>query len=252
MKSVLQSVFLYICRVKTLRLIYRLSFFALYTLFTVLRIWLLGAMLGHDIRRAMRIRRRWARRLMRVMGIHIEVHGTPPDYPCLIVGNHRSYLDPIILLCDVDAYPVAKAELAGWPIIGKGARMAGILYVQRESAASRSDTLRLIDRRIQAGFPVIIFPEGTTSDLPGTLPFRRGGFQLAARSGFPVVPVAFCFADPADFWINDDTFAGHAVRRFGEKRIDIQLFWGPTLQGEDADALMNGARDWIEDRLTAK
>jgi 1-acyl-sn-glycerol-3-phosphate acyltransferase len=239
----------YICPVKTLRLVFRLLFFVFYTAAIVLEIWLRGLLFGHNTRRAMRIRRRWARNLLPTVGIRVETHGDIPDYPCLIVGNHRSYLDPIVLLRDVDAYPVAKAELADWPIIGKGARMAGILYLQRESAASRGEILRLMGRRIEAGFQVIIFPEGTTSGLPGTLPFRKGGFQLAARSGIPVVPVALCFADPADYWVGHESFGGHAARRFGEKRIDLTLFYGPPMQHEDAEVLMAEARAWIEERL---
>ena len=197
----------------------------------------------------MRIRRRWARRLLPAVGTQIETEGNAPDFPCLLVGNHRSYLDPIILLRDVDAYPVAKAEVATWPVLGKGARMAGILSLQRENSASRSDILRLIGRRIEAGFQVIIFPEGTTSGLPGTLPFRKGAFQLAARSGFPVVPVAFCFADEKDFWIENESFLTHAKRRFLEKTIRVKVIYGPTLQGDDADALMEEARGWIEGKL---
>ena len=234
---------------KTLRLVYRLLFLVIYTSRIVAEIWLRGLIHGYDVRRAMRIRQRWARRLLPAVGIEIETEGEAPDFPCLIVGNHRSYLDPILLLRDVFAYPVAKAEVAGWPVIGKGARMAGILYLQRESAASRSDILRLIGRRIEAGFQVMIFPEGTTSGLPGTLPFRKGAFQLAARSGFAIVPVAFLFADPADYWIGDDTFAEHAGRRFREKRIQVKMCYGPVLRGDDADVLMNGAREWIEARL---
>ena len=241
----------YFCPVKTLRITARLLFFLSYTFLIVAEIWLRGLIHGHNIRRAMRVRRRWARRLLPAVGIEIETQGEIPDYPCLLVGNHRSYLDPIILLRDVDAYPVAKAELAGWPVIGKGARMAGILYLQRENSASRSDILRLIGRRIEAGFQVMIFPEGTTSGLPGTLPFRKGAFQLAARSGFPVVPVALCFADKADFWIEKETFLGHAGRRFREKTIRVKVFYGPPMHGADADALLEGARGWIEERLAA-
>lgn len=235
---------------KTLRLVARLLFFLLYTTAIVAEIWLRGLIYGHSVRRAMRIRQRWARKLLSTMGIRIETKGTAPGFPCLLVGNHRSYLDPIILLRDVDAYPVAKAEMAGWPIIGKGARMAGILYVERENSASRSDILRLIGRRIEAGFQVMIFPEGTTSGLPGTLPFRKGAFQLAARSGFPVVPVALCFADAADFWVGKISMPAHASRRFREKTIHVTVHYGPTLQGDDADALMEEARGWIEEKLS--
>lgn len=177
--------------------------------------------------------------------------GTAPDYPCLLVSNHRSYLDPILMLCDVYGYPVAKAELANWPLIGKGAKMAGILYLRRESAGSRSGTLRQMLEKIEAGYSVIIFPEGTTSGLPGTLPFKKGGFKLAAQANIPVVPVALVFADEQDFWIGKESFLSHAKRRFSERKIEVALHYGTPLQSTDPDELLTKSQSWINQVLTA-
>lgn len=153
------------------------------------------------------------------------------------------------MLRDLDAYPVAKAELASWPLIGKGAKLAGILYLQRESGGSRVSILRLMEEKIQEGFQIIIFPEGTTSGLPGTLPFKKGVFQLAAKSGIPVVPVALVFSDKKDFWIGKQTFMSHAGRRFREKTIGVKVCYGPTLRGDNAEELLTQAKNWIETRL---
>lgn len=201
------------------------------------------------MRAAMRVRRRWARNLLRAVGIRGENEGVAPDFPCIIVSNHRSYLDPILMLRDVDAYPVAKAELASWPIIGKGAALAGILYLRRDHSGSRVSILRLMEDKIREGFSIIIFPEGTTSGVPGTLPFKKGVFQLAAKSDFPVVPVTLIFSDKKDFWIGKETFMSHAARRFREKTIGVRVCYGPTLQGDDAEELLSQAKNWIETRL---
>ncbi|MCY7327402.1 MAG: 1-acyl-sn-glycerol-3-phosphate acyltransferase, partial [Saprospiraceae bacterium] len=147
---------------KIFRLAWRLCFLVAYTTYIVWEIWLCGLIHGTDLRAAMRVRRRWARHLLHSVGIRMELIGQPPDFPALIVANHRSYLDPILMLCHLDALPVAKAELASWPVLGKGAASAGILYLQRNNSGSRADTLRQIEAKIEAGFPVILFPEGTT------------------------------------------------------------------------------------------
>lgn len=201
------------------------------------------------MRASMRVRRRWARTLLERVGVCAENEGHPPAIPCLIVANHRSYLDPILMLRDVDAYPVAKAELADWPVIGKGAKMAGILYLRREHSGSRANALRLMEDKVRAGFSVIIFPEGTTSGLAGTLPFKKGVFQLAARSGIPVVPVALVFEDKEDFWIGKETFLHHAGRRFREKNIRVKVCYGPPLHSIHAEELLAEAKNWIETRL---
>ena len=236
---------------KTLRLVVRFLIFVVYTSLIVLEIWLRNLLWGEDIRRSMRVRRRWARNLLQGVGLRVKTEGVVPDFPCLIVSNHRSYLDPILMLRDVYGYPVAKAELANWPVIGKGAKMAGILYLKRESAGSRSGTLRQMLEKIEAGFSVIIFPEGTTSALPGTLPFKKGGFKLAAQARIPVVPIALIFADERDYWVGKDSFLSHARRRFGEREIEVRLCYGPAISSDDPNVLLSKSQAWIDAILTS-
>ncbi len=198
----------------------------------------------------MTTRRRWARRVLDGVGVRVTSSGTPPDFPCLILANHRSYLDPILLLREVFAYPVAKAELADWPVIGKGARWAGILYVQRERSGSRVSALRAIaDVILQQGFPVLLFPEGTTSDLPGMLPFKKGAFRTAAKWELPVVPVAILFDNPEDYWVGSDSFLQHAWKRFQESRTSVHLMYGPVFHPPETADIEADVRAWIETQL---
>jgi len=241
----------YFYRVKTIRLIGRLLFFSMYTAMIVAEIWLNNHLRGADTRRSMRIRRRWANNLLRGVGISIKTEGNPPNFPCVIVCNHRSYLDPILILREVEGYPVAKAQLAKWPIIGSGAKMAGILYLRREHAGSRSGILRQMLGRIEAGYPIIIFPEGTTSSVSGTIAFQKGAFKLAAQAGIPVVPCAIFFADKRDYWVGKQSFLVHAMRRFGAKKIVVNLFYGSKITDENPEELLANAKSWIDDTLQA-
>ncbi|MBK9336306.1 MAG: 1-acyl-sn-glycerol-3-phosphate acyltransferase [Lewinellaceae bacterium] len=233
-----------------LLVIYRLLFFALYTARIVAEVYWRRVWLRSDTARVMAVRRRWAIRVLDGVGIRTTVEGAPPDYPCLLLANHRSYLDPILLLRDLYAYPVAKAELAKWPLIGKGARWAGILYVQRERGGSRVSTLKAIADVVQVEhFSVILFPEGTTSGLPGMLPLKKGACRAAAKWGLPVVPVAICFEDSRDFWVGNESFFQHAWKRFQCPKIKVRVCYGPVLQGADSDALEYEVRSWIEQKL---
>ncbi len=234
---------------ENLRPIGRFLFFSVYTTAIVAEIWLRNAVQGVNMRRSMRVRRRWAIRLLHGVGIRVKQTGEIPDFPCLIVSNHRSYIDPILLLQHVDAYPVAKAELANWPIIGKGAKLAGILYLKRENVKSRAGTLQGISDIIASGYAVILFPEGTTSGVEGTLPFKRGVFQLAAKARFPIVPVAIAYQDQDDYWVGDETFLSHAGRRFRQKQINVSVHYGPIQSGDDPEMLLNNSRQWIEAQL---
>ena len=220
-----------------------------FTTAIVAEIWIRNKIQGVDMRRSMRIRRRWARKLMTGVGIQLEQKGVIPDYPCLIISNHRSYLDPILMLVHVDAFPVAKAELAKWPVIGKGAKLAGILYLKRENVKSRAGTLQGILETIEAGYQIIIFPEGTTSALSGTLPFKRGVFQLASKMNIPIVPVAISFLQKEDFWVGKESFLSHAGRRFREKSIKVTVHYGSSLQGGSTESLLENTKTWIDETL---
>lgn len=233
-----------------IRIVWRFLFFICYTSWIVARIWSANFFYGTNMARSMRIRRVWADKLLHNVGVNIHIAGTPPSFPCIITANHRSYIDPILMLRDVDAFPVAKAEIASWPVIGKGAAMAGILYLRREDAKSRAGTLTDIQQVVQQGHPVIIFPEGTTSGLPGTLPFKPGVFRLASRAGIPIVPVAICFHNPLDYWVGKEGFLSHAARRFREKNIQVTLHYGDAITATDPDDLSHHARNWINGHLS--
>lgn len=236
---------------KKLRVFRRFVFFVSYTFLIVSEIRLKNFLWGRNIHRAMAIRKRWARNILKGVGVKLEVKGQLPQGAALLISNHRSYLDPVFVLCDIPAYPVAKAELANWPLLGKGAALAGILYLKRESARSRAGTLQQIQQILDNGFPVLIYPEGTTSALQGTLPFKKGVFLMAAKSGVPVAPIALCFDSAEDFWVGKEKFARHAARRFQQKEICITLVYGPALTSSNADDLLEHCKTWIDAQLNA-
>lgn len=237
---------------RRIRIIYRLIFFALYTARIVAEVYWRRVILRSDLNRVMAVRRRWAQRVLSGVGVRVETAGTPPDEPCLFLANHRSYLDPILLLRDVYAFPVAKAELARWPLIGKGAKWAGILYVQRERGGSRVSTLKALADVIQEqGFSVILFPEGTTSGVPGMLPFKKGSLRTATKWSLPVAPVAICFDDPRDYWVGEASFLQHAWQRFQDREIHVRVCYGPLMRYDDPEALETAVRQWIETQLAA-
>ncbi len=236
---------------KYVRLLYRLVFFLVYTCYIVAAIRISTWLRGENLARAMGIRRRWARHLLKNVGVSVHSTGQPPDYPCILVANHRSYLDPLVFLREVYAFPLSKSEVADWPVIGKGAKLSGILFVPlHDQTFRRAKVLLDIAATLRAGHSVIIFPEGTTSDAPTLLPFRDGVFQLAAKYDFPIVPAALHFADPADYWILEEPFLHHAWRRFHTPRIQVAVEYGPAMTGKSGEVLKTEAHTWIAAALS--
>ena len=163
---------------------------------------------------------RWAAGFLRVWRIDLQVRGTPPAAgPLMLVANHISWLDILVLHAAGYCRFVAKSDIKQWPLIGMMATEAGTLYIERES---RRDALRVVHHIRDAllrGEVVGVFPEGTTSDGQTLLPFHANLIQAAISAQAPVLPVALEFIDTrsgaistAPMYVGDQTL-GESVWR---------------------------------------
>src|SRR5262249_45981855 len=142
---------------------------------------------------------------------HIE--GAIPDGPSVMVSNHLSYVDAPVLASLTPSMPVAKAEIARWPLFGAGARSLGVMLVKRGDVYSGALALRGALRTLAAGVPVLGFPEGTTTAGVGELlAFRRGLFGIARIAHVPVVPMALSYNSPEIAWVGEEWFVPHYLR----------------------------------------
>jgi 1-acyl-sn-glycerol-3-phosphate acyltransferase len=204
---------------------------------------------GFDIPFGLKIRQLFVKRALWLLGVKVEMETPPPQGAFIFVGNHRSYLDPIVVLRNVPALPVAKAEVAAWPLIGYGAKSSGVMFVKRESKSSRAATLDAMEEVLRKGFAVLVYPEGTTHILPHTMEFRAGAFNLAVREGVRVVPMAIEYKDLGDAWIGKDTFIPHFLRCFGKKHTFIKIRYGTPMEPLDAVELRLHAQKWVDEQL---
>ena len=156
-------------------------------------------------------------------GLRLNVRGRLPFGPAVIVANHASYLDIIAIATLAPCAPIAKAEVASWPVIGGATRGLGAIFVERASMWSRAKALRTALATLRTGTSVLTFPEGTTTDGTRLLPFARGMFGIARIANVPVVPIAIrCDADVA--WHGGAPFLPHywrTCRRDPEITLDI-------------------------------
>ncbi len=184
------------------------------------------------------------RRALRVQGIEVDVSGPRPTGPALLVSNHLSYLDPILLAAQVDCVPISKADLAGWPVFGTAARRCGVIFVERSSAHSRLAVMREAEQVLRDGGIVLNFPEGTTTDGSTLLRFRKGLFGVAQALGLPVVPVALTYQPRELAWIGDDTFVPHYLRLTAMPAAYATVAFGAPIAARDhpdAEALARAA-----------
>lgn len=189
---------------------------------------------------ALAVIRAAARWLRRLSGTPLRVQGLErlPRGPCVIVANHASYLDGIILtavLPGVFSF-VAKREFTARFIARVFLRHIGAEFVERFELARGVEDARLLARAARRGRTLVFFAEGAFTRTPGLLPFHMGAFVAAAEAGVPVVPM---------------TIRGtRSILRDGQwlpRRGTIGVTVGPALQPEGSDwpaavALRDAAR----------
>lgn len=143
------------------------------------------------------VSRAGARLLLWLTGTPLIVSGLeylPRGVPSVMVANHASYLDGLVLLA---ALPepigfVAKRELREQFIPRVYLQRLGTEFVERFAAHESVQDARRLEVALRAGRVLVFFPEGTFTRVSGLQPFRMGAFVVAANTGIPVVPVAIC------------------------------------------------------------
>jgi 1-acyl-sn-glycerol-3-phosphate acyltransferase len=176
----------------------------------------------------------WALKMLTLLGVRLELRGQPPVAgPVLLVANHISWLDILVMHAARHCRFVSKADVRNWPLIGTLADGAGTLYIERES---RRDALRVVHRMsdsLKRGEIVAVFPEGTTSDGVALLPFHANLIQAAISAESPVQPVALSFLDSstratslAPCYIGDDTLVGSIWRTLAARSITAVVHYG--------------------------
>lgn len=163
----------------------------------VVRMWIGAVLLGGRLSERWRepIVRRFSARLLQILGIEINVHGTVPaaGWPVLMVSNHVSWLDSYVVNTFHGARFVAKSEVARWPVIGTIARRFETLFIVRGSVRSAARVKDAMAHLLRRGIPVAVFPEGTTTDGSTVRRFYPALLQAAIDAQVPLQPVAIAY-----------------------------------------------------------
>jgi 1-acyl-sn-glycerol-3-phosphate acyltransferase len=196
----------------------------------------------------------WAERMLNLLGISLTVLGTPPAHgPVLVISNHLSWLDILTIHAARHVRFVSKSVVRHWPVIGPMSTAAGTLYIERERPRDAMRVVHHMTEALRNGDVIAVFPEGTTSDGHGLLPFHANLLQAAISSGAPVQPAALRFADAATGetsyaprYIGDDNLLTSvwntlkappllAIVRFGEIQASFgrdRRAWAKTLHAD--------------------
>lgn len=196
-----------------------------------------------------RLMRAWSRGVCALLGLRVTVRGRPPSPPFLLVANHLSYVDIVVLAACAEGVFVARGDLSGWPVLGRLSRSVDTLYVDRRN---RRDLPRIgasMRAMLREGRGVYLFPEGTSSGGASILPFKPAILDLAARHSIPVWYAAISYRTPAGSapasqavcWWGDMTFIKHLVALAGLPGFEARVAFGEEpLLDTDRKALAAG------------
>ncbi|MBC2655283.1 1-acyl-sn-glycerol-3-phosphate acyltransferase [Pseudomonas sp. MSSRFD41] len=204
-------------------------------------------------------RQRWSRFFMARLGnalpFRVTVHGQLPRQPMLWVSNHVSWTDIPLLGMLTPLSFLSKAEVRTWPVAGWLAAKAGSLFIRR--GAGDSQLIRKqMTRHLQEQHPLLLFPEGTTTDGRALRTFHGRLLASAIEAEVCLQPVAIRYlrdgqVDDLAPFIGDDDLLSHLLRLFAndQGQVEIHLLKPIPCQGQERAALAFQAQQAVQKAL---
>jgi 1-acyl-sn-glycerol-3-phosphate acyltransferase len=146
--------------------------------------------------------RAWCRAFVRALDVDLRLHQhhlkpLPPRY--ILVANHPAAFEDIGIPALFEVVSLAKIQVQDWTIVGRISKAAGTLYVDRDDPASRSAAIQTMVDAVNAGDNIALYPEGGCTGRRLFHRFKSGAFEVAMRTGVPILPVFLHYEAQDDF-----------------------------------------------------
>ena len=219
--------------VTVLRVMWRVAVLLPWILYGLLAVGTVYPMVGARKRAAMN--RMWSRVLLRIFDLRMTVSGVPvTDRAVLYVAKHVSWIDIFVMNAHRPTAFIAKSEIRDWPIIGWLVAGAGTLFIERWQRRAIPIVAQAMQSRFARNEAVGLYPEGTTSDGLGLLPFRASLFEPAHQIGVTIQPVALVYGQnggrtgfPA--FVGEQTLVGNVIELLASRGLTVAAHYLPPL-----------------------
>lgn len=204
--------------------------------------------LGFGLSVMRRLPRWWHRMMCGVIGLKVRPHGAMnPERPLLLVSNHVSWKDILVLGSVADVVFIAKSEVRTWPVLGWLARLQRSVFVEREERRKTGTQISDVSERLLAGDVVVLFAEGTTSDGNRVMPFKSSLFgaasaalAIAPEGKVHIQPVSIAYVGihglpmgryhrPVAAWPGDVALGPHLIRVIREGALEVDVVFGDAI-----------------------
>jgi len=201
--------------------------------FWIFFMWIIGALIGigNKHKAAKRLTYgalAWAKGVALIANLHCNVHGDKKRVKGLIISNHQSYMDIVVLGSIFPLRFTPKKEIKQWPVLGWFLSFSKPIWVDRNSKQSSLDTLEFFKETLANNINLIVFPEGTTnSGENDLLPFKSTLFEVAVNGNRPIFPVIIKYRGYNKElipWYGDQTLLPHAKQILSQKRIVADVY----------------------------
>jgi 1-acyl-sn-glycerol-3-phosphate acyltransferase len=180
---------------------------------------------------------------LRLFGVDLYLKNTIPEKNSktgrLIVSNHLSYLDALIMQAQNPSCFVTSIEMKKTPFLGQICEAGGCLYVERRSRENLDREIEDVTKALESGLDVVIFPEGTSTNGDSVQRFKRPLFKAALNSGAEILPQTINYrflnnyavsSENRDnlFWYGDMSFLPHLLKIMSLDKVTVEVVIGDS------------------------
>jgi len=181
--------------------------------------------------------------ILRRLSMEVSVSGSIPKGG-LVVSNHLSHLDILLYAAVMPCVFVSKSEVLAWPMFGILARCGATIFVERSRVHGVNHPAHQIAEVLRREIPVILFPEGTSTDGSIVLPFRSALFEpaIVTHSSIRCAAVAYSASDgvEADLcYYGEIAFFPHLLGVLARKSVEGKIAFGEDIRADDRKTASN-------------
>jgi 1-acyl-sn-glycerol-3-phosphate acyltransferase len=245
-----------------IRLAALLSLWALFfVLVMVTHVWISVLGLPNRWKIISRLMRCFASLLRSILNIKVNVVGDDSQLDrggYVIISNHMSYLDGIVLGSMFPIVFVSKREVKSWPIIGQWTALCGTIFINRQKKGLVGELVREMTAKLRAEANILLFPEGTSTNGERLLPFQTVPLAAPLRSRAIIVPVSLVYTRIEDqpvsvrnrdliYWYGDMDFVSHFWKVLGLNGMEILVTIQPKIDCSGYEDNSVGRRKLAQD-----
>jgi 1-acyl-sn-glycerol-3-phosphate acyltransferase len=202
-----------------------------------------------------RLKIHWLKVFSSIMKLSVIREGELPKDGALLISNHISWLDIIVIGQYLPVYFVAKSDISSWPIIGYLSRQGGTIFIRRGNKKSIKATTEKMIWVLKQNSNIVAFPEGTTTSGNEVLSFHASLFQPALLTKSVIQPVVIQYDGAAKHqapFIGEDDFVRHLIKMLCLDKVEVRLSFLPVIKslGKDRHTVCVEAREKIYEKIS--